>query len=60
MDVFSLPPCQDWLWVHPLYLMDTGVFSLGVNWRGHDADHSLPSNVSVKNVYHYPLPHMPS
>jgi hypothetical protein len=37
------PPIQ---WV-------TGVLSLGIKWPGREADHSLPSNAELKNVWSY-------
>jgi hypothetical protein len=45
------PPIQ---WVQ-------GVLSLGVNWQGHEADHSSETSVEVKKcVSIHPLPHTPS
>jgi hypothetical protein len=28
-------------------------FSLGVNWKGHEADHSPPCNAQVRNAWRY-------
>jgi hypothetical protein len=40
--------------------MGTGALSLGVKWRGREADHSPPASAEVKKMWIHPLPHMPS
>jgi hypothetical protein len=40
--------------VHPVsYPMGTGVISPGVNWLGHEANHSSPSSAEIKNARSY-------
>jgi hypothetical protein len=39
------------------YPMGTSGLSMGVKWPRHEADHSLPSSVEVKNVQSYTSTH---
>jgi hypothetical protein len=48
---FSSPHCPDQFWGPPSFL-SSGYWGLfGVNWPGHEADHSLPTSSEVKTTW---------
>jgi len=51
---FSLALHPDWLWGPPSFCpMATRSLTPVVKWLGHEADHSPPSGVEVKNAWSY-------
>jgi len=53
MGFFLSPPCPDWFWDPPS--LSNGYWALPsrVNRLMHEADHSPPSSVKVKNTWSY-------
>jgi len=48
--VFLSPKCPEWLWSSPsLLFVGYGGYFPGVNWLGHEHDHSRLSSAKVKN-----------